>query len=206
MPSSLTGLLITILIFIPGYVHYVLRKRRFPTRRLSRTMEAAGLIVVAAVANTTILVFYGVVRLIPLVSDHSPSLSHLIRDPNAYILLDDSRLLYVTAWLIGLLSSASILSALAHKLWPLSYLSPVLAPAFAETSGWYYAFEANVPKNLSVRFVICELHDGSYISGNLAWFNTDPDDNPNRDIILDKPLAIFDTEGNLSEVRMRFIA
>ena len=200
MPGSLTGLLIAIVVLFPGYLRYALRKRIFPTRRLPRAMEAAGVIVVAAVANTTVLLIYGLLRMLPFIREHSPSPTELIRDPAGYILLSESRLAWVAAWLIGLLLLSSALSAvLTLRPWPLNQLAQVLSPAIAETSGWYQVFVADVPENSSVAYVICELLDGSYVSGDLAWFNTDPEEGPDRDIVLAPPFAILYTDGNTFE-------
>ena len=197
MPGSLAGLLIAVFVLLPGYVHYSLRRRLFPTRQLSRTVEAAGFIVVAAVTNTTVLVLYGLARLLPPIGEHSLDLSRLMREPAAYILLDDSRLLYVAAWLIGLvLCTSSLSAAFALELGPLKHVSRVLTPTLTETSGWYQVFVAGVPKDSSVSFVICELHDGSYISGDLAWFNTDPEEGADRDIVLATPFLIRYPDGN----------
>ena len=200
MPGSLTGLLVAIVVLIPGYLRYALRKRIFSTRRLPRAMEAAGVIVVATVANTTVLVIYGLLRMLPFIREHSPSPSELIRDPAGYILLSDSRLAWVVAWIIGLLILASLLSAVfTIRPWPLKYLSRFLAPTIAETSGWYQVFMAGVPKDSSVAYVICELLDGSYVSGDLAWFNTDPEEGPDRDIVLAPPFSIHNADGNTFE-------
>ena len=200
MPGTLAGLVIAIFVLFPGYVRYALRKRIFPTRRLSRTMEAAGLIVVATAANITVLVVYGLLRMLPYVRDHSPSPSELIRDPAGYVLLSDSRLAWVAAWMIGLLLLASALTAtFTLRPWPLNLLSGVLSPAIAETSGWYQVFVADVPEKSSVSFVICELHDGSYISGDLAWFNADPEEGPDRNIVLAPPFAIHRADGDSFE-------
>ena len=197
MPGSLTGLLIAIVVLIPGYLRYALRKRIFPTRRLPRAMEAAGVIVVATVANATALVIYGLLRISPTIREHSPSPTELIRDPAGYILLSDSRLAWVAAWTIGLLLLASALSAVfTLRPWPLKHLGQVLSPAIAETSGWYHVFVAGVPAKSSVSFVICELLDGTNVSGDLAWFNTDPDEGPDRDIVLAPPFAIRWADGN----------
>ena len=67
MPASLAGLWITIAVFIPGYVYYAIRRQLVPTRRLSRAMELAGLVVVAAAANAATLMLYFALRSFPLI-------------------------------------------------------------------------------------------------------------------------------------------
>ena len=77
---------------------------------------------------------------------------------------------------------------------PLAYLSRRFAPAIEHVSGWYHAFETSAPKD-TVIYVGCELLDGSYTAGRLAWFNTEPEDAPDRDLILAPPFTALDTEG-----------
>ena len=154
-------------------------------------METAGLVVVAAVANTTMLALYVLARLWPPIHQHSPSPSQLLRDPAGYILVDDSRLAWVVAWAIGLLVGASALSAaFASEIWLFKYLRPSLAPSIAKTSSWYQVFHERVPEGATSTFVICELNDGSsLVSGDLVWFNTDPEEASDRDLVLSPPIV-----------------
>lgn len=189
MPVSLAGLWITIAVFIPGYVYYAIRRQLVPTRRLSRAMELAGLVLVAAAANAATLMLYFALRFFPLIRENSPSPSDVLRDPTR-ILVSDSTLVRATATIILLLLFASILSAaFAYRLGPLRYISRRLAPAVAETSGWYHVFESLKPEG-SRRLVICELMDGSSVAGELAWFNTSPEESADRDIVLAPPFGL----------------
>ena len=192
MPGSLTALLIAVVVLLPGYVHYAIRQQAFPRRRLSRAMETASLVVVAAGTNTTMLALYGLARLLPPIHQHSPSPSQLLRDPAGYVLVNDSRLAGVVVWAIGLLVGASALSAaLASEIWPFKYLRPSLAPSIVKTSGWHQVFHERVPEGATSTFVICELNDGSsFVSGDLVWFNTDPEESPDRHLVLSPPIVI----------------
>lgn len=163
-------------------------------------MELGGLLVVAVVANTTMLALYGLIRLFPAAREHSPSPSSFLRDPAGYVLTSDSMLAQTSAWAMGLLVGASALSAaFAYRMWPFKYLSRRLTPAIAETSGWHQVFESGRPEGTSRTHVICEFLDGSSVAGRLAWFNTNPEEGPDRDIVLAPPLLLALSVGD--EVR-----
>lgn len=132
---------------------------------------------------------------VPPLRGHTPDIALLIRDPHSYILLDNSRLVYLVAWaaLLILLSSA-LSAAFAYRLGFLDYLSRRFAPAVTDVSGWYRVFDTEAPENSTV-YVMCELVDGSYAAGDLAWYNTDPEDSPDRDLILAPPLTLLNPQG-----------
>ncbi len=192
MLDPLSGLSIAVVLLIPGYVHYATRRTRVPVKTLSRAMEGMGLIVVAAVANTLTLGFLAGLARIPPVRGHAPDLAHLLLDPRGYVLLDNSRLLYVAGWTALFVILASGLSAaFAYRIGPLKYLSRQLAPALGEFTAWYHVFEENVPEDSDHIFVICELTDRGYAAGDLAWYSTQPEASPDRDLVLAAPLQVW---------------
>lgn len=191
MLDPLSGLSIAVVLLIPGYVHYATRRKRVPVKTLSRAMEGMGLIVVAAVANTVTLGFMTGLAQLPPVRGHAPDLAHLVRDPRGYVLLDNSRLLYVAGWTVVFVILASgLAAAFAYRIGPLKYLSRQLAPALGEFTAWYHAFEDNVPEDYDRIFLICELTDGGYAAGDLAWYSTQPEASPDRDLVLAAPLQV----------------
>ena len=199
MPGSLTGLLITVAVLTPGYVHYAIRRRLVPIRRLSVTMEGAGLFVVAAVANTLMFAIFGIVGSIPPLRGHTPDIADLMSDPSGYALLDNSRLAYVTVWVGILIFGASgISAAFAYRFGPLDHLSRRFAPVIARVSGWYQVFRIDPPED-SIIHVGCELQDGSYAAGRLVWFTTEPEDSPDRELILAPPFTAMNAEGGTLE-------
>ena len=62
-------------------------------------MATTQIIVTAFVFTAVALAIFGVLRHVQWVHDHSPDPTALIRAPRAYLLADDSRLLWVLAWL-----------------------------------------------------------------------------------------------------------
>ena len=209
LPGTLTGLLIAVVVLIPGYVHYAIRRNLAPTQQLSTALETASLIVVAVIANASTLGLLGAMTFVPGIRGHTPDLARLLRDPSGYVLLDNARLFYIAGWTMFFLLLSSLLSAaFAYRVGPLGYLSKRLAPAIGQYSGWYQVFETEVPENASRTFVFCELTDGSYTAGDLAWFNTEPEDTPDRDLILAPPLRVQKADGrpvNVPEEMRRLV-
>lgn len=201
MLTSLTGgLLVVVALLIPGYIHYVIRRRRVSERQLSPAIESTGLIVVALLADAAVLTLLGLLRLLPPFRDHSPNITELLKDPRGYVLLDDARLIYVTVWaLIFLLAASALAGAFAYRLGPLSYLSRRFAPAIARSSGWSYIFVDEAPEQ-SIVHVGCEMTDGSYTARRLAGFNPEPEDSQDRDLALAPPLTLLDSSGGRYEI------
>jgi len=54
-----------------------------------------------------------------------------------------------------------------------------LAPIVVDESAWSHVFD-EAPEGSSI-FVGCDLTDGNYVSGYLAWYNTDVDEVADRD-------------------------
>ena len=193
MPSSLIGLLIAIVTLIPGFVYYTIRRQLVPTRRLSRTMEVAGFIVVAITSNAIILITIVLIRLLPWNPRVPSSLTQVLQDPAEYLLANDTRLAMV-AILTFIVGPPALAAVFAYRVPPFKPLSKRLGPAIADTSGWFHAFESKKPNNSSV-YVVCELRDGGSVGGRLDWFNTDPEESTQRDMVLGPPLGVVRSIG-----------
>ena len=177
-------------VLIPGYAYNLTRRRNAPGARASRSMAATQITVTAFIFTAVALAIFGVSRHVQWVHDRSPDPTALIRAPRAYLLADDSRLLWVLAWL-SLVTAAAVLLAWisAHRLWLPHTLLRWAAPAVVDGSAWHRVFRAEVPEGATV-FVYCELHDGSYVAGRLAWYHAETDETPDRDLVLAPPLRI----------------
>lgn len=91
---------------------------------------------------------------------------------------------------MGVLAASCLLalglaSATSAK-WVPRNLRGFLRPQIKEVSAWYEMFE---PENKDRVYVGCDLRDGSYIAGVVAWFSTDTDDIADRDVVLGSPLT-----------------
>lgn len=205
MPSTLLGLLIFVYVLIPGYCYYAVRKRLTPIRRVTSIVDAANVLFVAMVTNALMLMVYGILKAIPWIRERSPSTVDLVRDSKQYLLQDDSRLAYLSIWAATLLLGSTVLAVLfavrsvpnaktqrvgvIGKLWE-RYPTRVI-----DVSVWDYYFHHLAPDD-SIIYLECHLHDNSYAAGVLAWYNTDIDDSPDRDLVLARPLTVINAVGS----------
>ena len=196
MPGTLSGLLFVFYALIPGYCYYAVRRRIAPTRRVSTVVEAANVIVMAMITNALILVIYGILQLVPWIRDHSPSVVHLLRDADDYLLHSNSRLAYVGIWAAVLLIGSSTLAiALACPIGSVRKLLKSNSARILEESVWDHVFFAEAPDD-SITYLECYLHDGSYTAGRLAWYNSDIDDSLDRDLVLSRPITVTKVDGS----------
>ena len=195
MPSTLVGLLVAVYLLIPGYCYHAARRRTVPTRPVSTVIEGANLLVVAMVANTSMLVLYGALQGVPWIRGHSPSIVHLLRDAEGYLLQSNARLAWVGGWSVALLAGASALAvAFAHRLWPIEPFVKRFAPALSDESVWHRYFFIGAPKDSYV-YLESHLNDGSYVAGPLVWYNTDLEDSSDRDLVIGQPLTLLGPDG-----------
>ena len=191
MPNTLAGLSISVVVLIPGYVHYAIRRNLAPAKHLSGAMESMSLIVVAVVADALTLAFIAAILQLPPIRGHAPDLAHLLRDPSGYILLDNSRLLYVLGWTTTFVLLASAVSvAFAYRIGPLRRVSQRFVPALGQYTAWHHVFETYVPEDYDHTCLICDLVDGGWAAGDLAWYSIEPRTTPDRDLVLAPPLQV----------------
>ena len=206
MPSTLIGLIIAVYVLIPGYCYYAVRRRLIPIRRVTTLVDAGNAIFVATITNTLILTVYGVTQVLPWIRDHSPNVVQLLRNPEDYLLHSNSRLAYVGMWAVLLLVGSSILAIVfalrsvphrrqprintIRKWWDERYPARV-----TDVSVWDYHFHHVAPDDSEI-YLECHLHNGSYVAGTLAWYNTDIDDSPDRDLVLSRPLTVTSADGS----------
>ena len=108
MLGSLGGLLAVGIVLIPGYVCNLTRRRKVPMARVSRVMETVQVTVTAFVFAAVALTAFGTLRHISWFGSRSPDPRALILEPRDYLLADDTRLLWVFAW-VGSVTLATVL-------------------------------------------------------------------------------------------------
>lgn len=190
MFSSIAGLLLLGVVLIPGCAYNLTRRRSVPMARTSRSIATFQVIVSAFVFTAASLSIFGALRHLSWVANHSPNPTELIRDPRAFLLADDSRLLWLLAW-IAMVTAAAVLLAwiAAHRLWLPERVLKWSDPAIVDASAWHRVFRTKVPDGAEV-FVSCELHDGAYVRGRLDWYSAETDETPDREIVLAHPLQV----------------
>jgi hypothetical protein len=197
MPNSLFGLLLFVVLLVPGFVHASLRRSMVPTRtRTSVFLETTQLVTVSLAVNALVWSVAALLRLHEWIAAHTPDVRLLLDDPRGYALADEShRLGYVVAWAMVLLAAACGLAvALARRVGPFTLIDRMFSPAIVPTPAWYVAFEERPPAGTAV-VVGCQLNDGSYVQGRLDWYSTEAEETADRDLMLGRPLSVLNPAG-----------
>lgn len=151
-------------------------------------METIQVVVTAFAFTAISMAIFGIARLVSWMGDHSPDPTALIRKPRSYLLADDTRLLWVLAWIaLVTLVAAALAWATAHRFWLPERVLRWSAPIVVDAPAWHRVFYEEVPDGAAV-YVSCELQDGHYIGGQLSWYSTETDETADREIVLAPPL------------------
>lgn len=201
MPTTLTGLLLFVVLLLPGFAYLVGKERAGTERRTSPFRETVA--VVAASVTTELAVVVASV----LFWSRSLDVDQLIEDPGTYWREHPGPLV---AWGLGLLSTATAIAYVATI--------PAVRRRFrwltgdyphpSSVSSWWLLFDewparmrkAHGLDDVTIR-VACCLSDGSLIEGTVADFNQLADDVPDRDLILVAPIERRTLDGTRQKMR-----
>jgi hypothetical protein len=183
IPSDLTGVLLFIVLLLPGFAYNSVRGRRRPARQLT-TLQETVVIVIASLVSlaATGLVFAAIRALWP---GATPDVRSLIFRPHAYL---EAHYVSTAWWSAGFLVVAIVGALGAAAL-------PATAPDPSTMSSWWIAFDGRAEEI----HVGCALDDGSYVSGRLASYSQVAEDTADRDLVLRAPLSVRPPGG--SELR-----
>jgi hypothetical protein len=176
MPNTLTGLLLFVILLLPGFVFVMTFRRVRPERRPSALQETAEIAFVSVLSSLIVLGGFAIVR--AFAPTRTPDVSRLIEHPRDYL---SEHFPLVVYWSLGLLFAACGIAALVG--WLIGY-RPVHPSVM---SSWWTLFEHWQPG--TTRHIECLLDDGSYIAGQLGDWSTLGDDSPDRDLILAAPIT-----------------
>jgi hypothetical protein len=192
MPSTVVGLVIFIVFLVPGVLHFLQRRAAVPQGAggLSPLVETASIASISLLTNVLSLSLFGLVRLgLP---GHTPDVGRFVKDAGEYT---SDRIPYVVAWLVGLVALSCLFAVLLGARTRYQNRLPGfvkealrrLDPQILNVSAWYSQFEA-VPDRYV--YVGCDLQDGSYVGGYLAWYSTDTAETADRDLVLASPITL----------------
>ena len=189
MPTTLTGLLLFVVLLLPGFAYLVGKERHGTERRLSPFRETVAIVAASITSELIVLlVFAGMRTLWPSIT---PDVGALIREGGVY--LRGSRGHHghygiVAAWGVGLLAAAATLAYLATvpKLRRVAEKVTGPYPHDSTVSAWWILFE-RWAEGRKVE-IVCMLDNGSCVRGDFGSFNTSADDSPDRDLILKRPI------------------
>lgn len=179
MPTTLTGLLLFVVLLLPGFVYLVGNEWHGTERRVSPFRELVSL---AAVSITTEL---GV--LIVLAGVWAPTLDA------SEALPDTGRWWREHAWAIvvwgGIILLLAMLVAWSLTTQTVRRWARIEQSRGAMVSAWWKVFKGWTPEPGEARVQI-RLEDHSVITGVLLSFNPLVDDTEDRDLILRAPISI----------------
>ena len=189
MPTTLTGLLLFVVLLLPGFAYLVGKERHGTERRLSPFRETVAIVSASVTSELVALGIFAAVRTFwPSIT---PDVGVLLRRGALYFHGDKNHhghYQILTAWGIGLLVLAVSIAYAATIPQVRRAFKWITGPYPHEStvSAWWILFE-RWKKAREIR-VICSLDDGSVIRGQFGSFNIAADDSPDRDLILMHPL------------------
>ena len=196
MPTTLTGLLLLIVILLPGITYVAMRERQTPERRRSAFRETATVATVSIATNSAALGIFALVRI--QWPDATPDVGKIVRDANVY--LRDNYAL-VALWASGILVAGIVIAVIA------ALIAGLRRPHPSVMSSWWLLFDdwlrrknkEEKRKDIYAQ-AACYLTDGSMIEGKVQDFNRLTDETPDRDLILVGPIIRLDANGQSVEV------
>lgn len=203
MPSTLTGLVIVLFSFAPGFVYLLVAERQgAPLRTQSAFRETAQVILTSFLALSAAGAVFGVLRLI--LGDNTPDLDALVGNPGDYWTDHYSQ---VTWWGAGLLLFACLLSYLwgAHSVGRRlaertrasragRFLWPPSSTSFA--SAWTLLLEVREPE--LHKYVKARLTDATLVEGWMSSFNPHVSETADRELTLANPVHITAPDGTVT--------
>lgn len=191
MPTTLTGLLLFVVLLLPGFAYLVGKERHGTERSLSPFRETVAIVAASITSEFVVLGLFAAIR--ALWPTATPNVGALIVNGGAYVggtPGHPGHYKTVAVWGVVLLAAATLGAYLATK--PgvrglgekLKLTGPY--PHDSTVSAWWILFE-RWPYGRDVQ-VVCMLDDGSVVRGRFGSFNTTAEDSPDRDLILQKPI------------------
>src|SRR6266566_2966950 len=185
MPTILTGLLLFVVLLLPGFVYLVGRERGGTERHVSPFRETVTIVTVSITSEIAVLTLFAVVR--SLWPSLTPDVGALIRGGSAYLRGNYQEF---AIWGVGLLAFSVALAytatipAIRRGLAKLHLVGAY--PHNSAVSAWWMLFE-RFAEGREVH-VACTLDDGSYVQGRLQSFNTSAEDTLDRELVLGAPI------------------
>jgi hypothetical protein len=177
MPTTATGLLLFIVVLLPGFAYTIMKERNTPATRRSSFRETVEIVVASTAAGLTALIVLAVAR--AAWPDATPDIGDLVSDVGGYV---QTEYALTASWAAGLLVAATGMSGVV------GWLVGRRPPHGSKMSAWWEMFESWYPGFNT--HVGCTLDDGSYVEGIVNSYSDLADESPDRDLILQAPIKI----------------
>lgn len=177
MPTTLTGLILFVVLLLPGFAYLVGKERNGTERRVSPFRETVSIVSASVTSELGAAAVTAIVWVPALDVRHAlPDTDQWWR-AHAWAIVAWSALILLVATLAAWLAT----TATVRRYWPGEY------PHSSTVSGWWKLFKRWAPPGSTV-MVQCRLEDGSFITGMLGSFNPNADDIEDREIAMWAPL------------------
>lgn len=197
MPTTLVGLVIFVVLLLPGFAYLVGKERAGTERRASPFRETVAVVSASVVTELTVVIaswpwwsrVLDVDKLVGSPSDYWKERPGLLASWGICLLLAATLLGHMFTW--PRLRSPRWLGRLAENARDRAVLKQILDrvrdyPHPSSVSGWWMLFETwKLDRAL---YAACVMDNGSYITGWVRSFNTSADDTTDRDLILGEPI------------------
>jgi hypothetical protein len=191
IPSSLTGLLLFVILLLPGFSYNRIRARRRPDRQVTALQETVIIVTASLAALVVTGVLFAIIRaLLPAVT---PDVRSALFSTHAYL---QGHYVQTAWWAVAFLAVAILgavtVAEVQESRWLRGsrYLRRLAGPPDPSTqSGWWIVFGPGLDAGLQVH-VGCTLDDGSYVSGRLRSYSQVAEDNADRDLVLRGPIKV----------------
>jgi hypothetical protein len=189
MPTTLTGLLLFVVLLLPGFGYLVGKERTGTERRMSPFRETVSIVAASVTCELIAAVAFAALR--ALWPSGTPNVGELVRNGGAYLRGGNGvpgHYAQVALWAVGLLVFSVALAYGATLPLVRGFVERRFGPYphVSTVSAWWILFR-RWPRDRAVE-IACTLDDGSQIRGMFGSFNIAEDDSPDRDLILRAPI------------------
>lgn len=183
MPTNLNGLLLFLVLLLPGFAYTVGRERAGVERKVPPLRETVSIVVASVACELVVLLVFAVIR---ITWPHAtPDVGKIVRGEPYF----KTHYALIATWGVLLLGTATALAyastrpALRRRFTRVDYPHPSTA------SAWWIVFEKWKPRSVGAEVrVACYLDDGSYVAGRVKTFNNAAEDTADRDLVLLAPI------------------
>ena len=196
MPTTVVSLALLVAFLSPGFV-WLTQRRRIVSQQSETTLsETAKLLVVSLIVNLVALALFAIVRASWPAS--TPDVGKVLMGDSRY---ERHHFAYLVAWGAGVLLVSWVIAARLgrqgkrsrHRVgqyWPehtaFRWIFGGVTNPIEAKSTWEKMFEPPTGHKTVLR---CKLVDGSIISGGLAYYSAQVDEDDNRAIALHPPFS-----------------
>jgi hypothetical protein len=172
MPTSFTGLVLFVVLLLPGFAFLLTYRRTRPGQRLTALEETGAVVAASIVFDLALLGVFALIR--TLLPGITPDVGELVKDASRYL---ETGYDVTILWSVGLLAGATGAAA-----WIGQAAGRRVQVKPSVMSSWWLLFSHfNPGARVNVG---CVLDDGSYVSGLLEDWSKVADETADRDLNL----------------------